>query len=106
MRKARIYYDDQLCGILEETEYGYRFRYTDEGHTDIQRLPVSLTLPKTQQEYHSTILLPFFDVLIPEGYLLEKVFLHCNAPTIDRFGLLLRSGKDAIGAITIEEDNE
>ena len=32
---------------------------------------ISLTLPLTDKPYHDTVLFPFFDGLIPEGWLLN-----------------------------------
>ncbi|MFH2114447.1 MAG: HipA N-terminal domain-containing protein [Spirochaetota bacterium] len=43
MRKLRVYYQDRVAGLLEETDEGCRFTYAadwvDEGQS-----PVSLTL--------------------------------------------------------------
>lgn len=106
MRKANVYFDRKLCGILEETDTGYRFRYTSAWYSDPSLPPVSLTMPKDKQVYDSPIFFPFFDGLIPEGYLLEKVVDKWSIPYKDRFGLLLKSGMDTIGAVSVEEAEE
>ena len=70
MRKANVYYDQKLCGILEESDDGYRFSYTSAWFKNPSLPPISLTMPKEKQVYESTTFFPFFDGLIPEGYLL------------------------------------
>lgn len=71
MRKAEIYFKDHIAGILTETESGYEFRYNKEFLDNKVSEPVSLTLPLSEKPYQSKILFPFFDGLIPEGWLLD-----------------------------------
>lgn len=66
-REAKIYFQDQLAGILAEGDDGYTFIYEKAYVETINPKVVSLTLPLTEQPYHSKILFPFFDGLIPEG---------------------------------------
>lgn len=63
----------------------------------------SLTLPLREAPYESNILFPFFDGLIPEGWLLHIVSKNWKLDQNDRFGLLLVACKDCIGAVRIEE---
>ncbi len=95
MRKAKVYHDSRFCGLLEESDNGYRFTYSDEWFQDIG-----------QKVYESPKFFSFFDGLIPEGYLFQEVIRHWNIPTHDRFGILLKSGADCIGAVTLEEVEE
>jgi serine/threonine-protein kinase HipA len=50
-------------------------------------------------------MLPFFDGLIPEGWLLEIAEKNWKLNPRDRMGLLLACCRDCIGAVSIEEDN-
>ena len=43
------------------------FKYKDDYFRDATKPAVSLTLPKTRQEYHSTYLFPFFFNMLSEG---------------------------------------
>ena len=79
---------------------------SDEWYQDITKPAISLTLPKSQKVYESPKFFSFFDGLIPEGYLFQEVIRHWNIPTHDRFGILLKSGADCIGAVTLEEVEE
>lgn len=102
-RKAYIYVRDSFAGILEETDEGYLFRYETEYLSLGKAAPVSLTLPLTDAPYTSKNLFPFFDGLIPEGWLLDIVSHNWKIDRNDRFGLLLVSCKDAIGAVSVQE---
>jgi serine/threonine-protein kinase HipA len=47
-------------------------------------------------------MIPFFDGLIPEGWLLDITVKNWKLDTRDRMGLLLTACKDCIGAVSIE----
>lgn len=102
-RKAFVYVRDCYAGLLEEMDDGYRFQY-DAEYLQGDPLPVSLTLPLTDKPYTSKTLFPFFDGLIPEGWLLEVVTHNWKIDRRDRFGLLLIACKDAIGNVSIQEE--
>lgn len=102
-RKANVYFNNIYCGILKESDVGYVFKYDDEYFYDEHTSSISLTMPKNKQVYESSILFPFFDGLIPEGYLFELVIKHFNIDYKDRFGALLKSCEDCIGAISLKE---
>ena len=70
-RTGQIY--AYAAGILKETDEGYSFKYDGEYAADNANAPVSLTLPLREEEYTSKWLFPFFDGLIPEGWLLNIV---------------------------------
>ncbi|HEX6982362.1 MAG TPA: HipA N-terminal domain-containing protein [Balneolaceae bacterium] len=105
-RTAHIFVDEQRAGILEETEEGYRFQYRDEYLNKRDTEPVSLTLPKRKEAYESNILFPFFDGLIPEGWLLNVVEQTWKVNARDRMGLLLVSCRDTIGNVSIRDPEE
>lgn len=101
-RKAKVLVDNVLAGYLEETDEGYTFCYLID-YLNSNLPPVSLTLPKREEAYISKTLFPFFDGLIPEGWLLDIVMNNWKLDASDRFGLLLVSCKDPIGNVIIEE---
>ncbi len=102
-RKADIYVDKTKAGILEETETGYRFQYDPAYYSVENAEPVSLTLPLRETPYESQVLFPFFDGLIPEGWLLDIVTETWKVNPRDRMGLLLVSCRDTIGNISVRE---
>ena len=101
MRQAEIYRKGMLAGILTEDDGEYRFCY-DEGYLkgeDAQ--PVSLTLPLQTEAYVSPVLFPFFDGLIPEGWLLDVALRNTDISMLDRMSLLLLCYKECIGSISV-----
>ena len=101
MSKALIRYKGKLAGILQETDEGYEFRYNREYLADSEASPVSLTLPLAEKPYKSPVLFPFFDGLIPEGWLLDVALRNTDISELDRFSLLLLCCKDCIGAVSV-----
>ena len=109
MSKALIQYKGKAAGILEETDEGYEFQYDREYLADAASKPVSLTLPLSEKPYTSRVLFPFFDGLIPEGWLLDVALRNTDISELDRFALLLLCCKDCIGAVSvipIKEDGD
>lgn len=100
MKQAEVYFKDQLAGILTEDENGYTFAYTakyvEEGGT-----PISLTMPVSVLPCKSDNMFPFFDGLIPEGWLLDIAQDNWKINPRDRMSLLLACCKDCIGAVGI-----
>ena len=103
-RTANIFVGDFLAGKLKETETGYSFQYESDYLAKENSTPVSLTLPLKEEEYQSKILFPFFDGLIPEGWLLNVVSKNWKINQSDRFGILLVACKDPIGNVYIKEE--
>ena len=78
MKQALINLRGIKAGILTEDEDGYTFQYDTEFLQSDVAEAVSLTLPLTEKAYHDKVLFPFFDGLIPEGWLLDIVTeCHC-----------------------------
>ena len=103
MRKAIIKMDTQIAGWLTQDDIGYHFEYAKTYLTQAEAKPVSLTLPLQEAVYTSKVLFPFFDGLIPEGWLLNIAEKNWKLNPRDRMGLLLACCKDCIGAVSIEE---
>ena len=104
MRQANVYINDKKAGVIKENDDGeYIFRY-DSSYLKIKGAsPVSLTLPLQQEAYRSQTMFPFFDGLIPEGWLLDLAVRNWKLKANDRMGLLLASCKDCIGNVSIQE---
>ncbi len=105
-RKAYVYIQNLQAGILAETEDGYEFSYLPGYLASEKPVAVSITLPLTDGCYRSTVLFPFFDGLIPEGWLLGVVNRNWKIDVNDRFGLLLAVCKDCIGDVCIKGEDE
>ena len=101
MRKAEVHLHGQLAGHLTQDEQGYTFAYTPAYLLTPLAEPVSLTLPLRPAPYVERVLHPFFDGLIPEGWLLEVAEQNWKLNARDRMGLLLACCRDCIGAVSI-----
>lgn len=101
IKRGKVYFREIFAGIIEEREEGYFFAYDSAYLHSKESLPVSLTLPLTDKTYKSDILFPFFDGLIPEGWLLNLASHNWKVDQSDRMSLLLLCCRDCIGAVSI-----
>lgn len=101
MRKAEIRCNNDLAGWLTQDEDGFHFLYDQSYLTSENPIAVSLTLPLRSEKYDSLILFPFFDGLIPEGWLLNIAETNWKLDPRDRMGLLMACCKDCIGAVSV-----
>jgi len=100
-RKAIIFYGEIEAGLLEETETGFRFTYSEEFLNSPS--PVSITLPVRKEPYEDRELFPFFQGLLPEGWYLDIVLMKMKIDRNDLFGILLATCGETIGMISIKE---
>lgn len=101
-RAGIVFVQNMRAGLITETDAGYEFYYEKEYLEKEGSLAVSLTLPLSREIYKSNTLFPFFDGLIPEGWLLNVVERNWKLDGRDRFGLLLVTCADCIGDVRIE----
>ncbi|MBN3036039.1 MAG: HipA N-terminal domain-containing protein [Bacteroidales bacterium] len=108
MKRAKVFMYNDLAGVLTEDENGYYFQYEKSYLENPEAESISLTLPLTGQPYHSKVLFPFFDGLIPEGWLLDIAQKNWKLDPRDRMSILLKTCNDCIGAVSVQphEDNE
>ena len=93
--------------LIQENAKSYVFRYSDSYFSNDSLPAISLTLPKTQQEYKSEFLFPFFFNMLSEGVNRKLQSRQLKIDEKDYFGLLLETAKyDTIGAITLKADTE
>lgn len=92
---------EQKAGRISETEAGYRFAYDADYLSLPDAEPISLTMPLQPEPYEAKTLFPFFDGLIPEGWLLDVAEKTWKLKTRDRMGLLLACCRDCIGKVSV-----
>ncbi len=104
-RKAKVYYKDELAGILKETERGYVFQYDNDFIK--KNIPISVSLPVQEGPFESEKLFPFFRGLLPEGWYLNIVSATQHVDSKDFFGVLLSTTSvDTVGAVTVRKDDQ
>ncbi len=106
MRQGRVYYKEKFAGVITENENGFNFKYDEEYLEWENAQPISLTMPLISDDYKSNVMFPFFDGLIPEGWLLNIAEKNWKLDKRDRMGLLLAFCRDCIGAVSILPDEE
>jgi serine/threonine-protein kinase HipA len=101
-----VFFGEMRAGRIVEDDQGYRFTYDERYLKDQASKPVSLTLPLREEDYLSRTMLPFFDGLIPEGWLLDVAQKNWKLDPRDRMGLLLACCKDCIGAVSVRREED
>lgn len=103
MRQAKILYDTIFCGILTETDDGeFTFKYDGNYVNQYLNQFITFTMPVRNKEYRDKRLFPFFEGLIPEGWLLDIASKNWKINTNDRMGLLLACCQNCIGAVSVQ----
>ena len=111
MRKGKVYYKDHLAGIIMESNEGeFVFQYDDQYVKEHPSEFITFTMPVKDKPYTDKQLFPFFEGLIPEGWLLEIASKNWKINRNDSMGLLLACCKNCIGAVSVlpilEENGE
>ena len=96
MKQAVVYWKTFKAGILTESK---------DYLTMPEAQSISLSMPLREEPFQSHTFLPFFDGLIPEGWLLDIAQKNWKIDVRDRMALLLACCRDCIGAVSIEPVN-
>jgi serine/threonine-protein kinase HipA len=103
MRSAQIFYNDVLAGILTETDEGhYVFQYDEDYVAKYPHQFITFSMPVVKLPYGDSRLFPFFEGLIPEGWLLDIASKNWRINQNDRMGLLLACCQNCIGAVSVK----
>ena len=102
MKEGLVYKKDLLAGKVWEDEHGYHFQYEKTYLLNPVYGEVSKTLPLREEEYRSENMIPFFDGLIPEGWLLQVAIDNWKLNPLDRMELLLVLCGDNIGDVSVK----
>jgi len=102
MRKGKVYYKDHLAGIILESDDGeFVFQYDDQYVKEHPSEFITFTMPVTDKTYSDKQLFPFFEGLIPEGWLLDIASKNWKINKSDRMGLLLACCQNCVGAVSV-----
>jgi len=107
MRQAIVKYNNLKAGILKELDSGeYEFTYDKQYAQANPGLFLTFQMPVSVNPYKSKRLFPFFDGLIPEGWLLTIAAENWKINKNDRMGLLLACCQNTIGAVSVHPFKE
>lgn len=99
--QAEVLYNGRRAGLLIKKPGSYVFAYDPAYLGEEGAAPISLSLPLQTEPFESKELFPFFDGLLPEGWLQEITIRTLHVDADDRFGLLLAAGRHTIGAVSV-----
>lgn len=109
MRQGKVFYKNDFAGVITETNEGeYIFQYDSNYVMNHPDRFITFTMPVSEKPYKDNRLFPFFDGLIPEGWLLDIASKAWKINRNDRMGLLLACCQNCIGAVSvipIEQEN-
>ena len=103
-RSGKVFMNDRFAGSVREDEEGFWFAYDKDYLQAPDAASISLSLPLQPEPYHERALFPFFDGLIPEGWLLNIAEKTWKLDSRDRMGLLLACCEDCIGAVSVRRE--
>lgn len=107
MRSATILYNDIKAGELTETNDGdYVFQYDADYIVNHPEQFLTFSMPVRTAPYIDNRLFPFFEGLIPEGWLLNIATKNWKINPNDRMGLLLACCQNCIGAVSVHPVKE
>ncbi|HRI71092.1 MAG TPA: HipA N-terminal domain-containing protein, partial [Polyangium sp.] len=102
LRRAIVSLSGQRVGVLHETpSHGSSFVYDPAWLENPRAKAIGPSMPLRSVPYESDGLLPFFENLLPEGWLLDIARKKLGPAGQDVFGLLLATCRDCIGAVEI-----
>ena len=104
-RIGRVSLDGVGVGMLRELDEGREtvFEYDAAWLERPDAVPISLTIPLSAEPVVSRGLHPFFENLLPEGWLLRLSLDKLRIGSDDAFGLLLAVCADCVGAVEIHD---
>ena len=103
MRQGKVYYKELFAGTITETDEGeYVFQYDKQYVKNHPEKFITFTMPVRMEPYIDKRLFPFFEGLIPEGWLLDIASENWKINQNDRMGLLLACCQNCIGAVSVK----
>lgn len=103
MRSGNVFYNEVLAGIITETDEGeFIFEYDELYQLNHSQDFLTFTMKVRKEPYRDNRLFPFFEGLIPEGWLLAIASKSWKINQNDRMGLLLACCNNCIGAVSVE----
>jgi serine/threonine-protein kinase HipA len=106
VRTGLVRLDGTPVGRIEEKGTEFRFTYDSGWLSRRDAVPISLTLPLRPEPFVSHGLHPFFENLLPEGWLLEIATTKLKISKDDGFGLLVATCSDCVGAVEVLPESE
>lgn len=106
MRHGIVKYNKIKADFLTEEDNGeYLIEYDKKYIEAYPKQFHTFAMPVSEKPYRSRRLFPFFDGLIPEGWLLNIAAESWRLNKNDRMGLLLACCQNTVGAVSVYNNN-
>ncbi len=102
-RRLWVWSPPQLVGVLDETQDGFCFQYSQQWLDSDEGFAISASLKKDSRVYHREAQI-FFGNLLPEGNPRSALCQKLGISVDNDFELLLRIGHDCAGALVITNE--
>ena len=100
-RQLSVYFDDKLTGTLLQDDTGrLRFHYAPS-YLRPGSVPLSISMPLSDQEYEDNRARPFFSNLLPDGLARQRVAKLLGVSEKNPFALLEIIGGECAGAFSL-----
>lgn len=96
-----VYLNQDLAGVLEESQGKLRFRYQPAWLESERFIPLSVTMGRQPEPFADEFARPFFENLLPEGDIRGAIAKLKQVSERNTFGLLGEIGGDCAGAISL-----
>ena len=98
-----VRYEGRPVATISAESETVEMRYADDWLAAPDRFPVSLTLPLGEETFGAALVLPWLMNLLPEGEPLRAMTRMLGAAQEDVIGLVMETGGDLAGALSIGE---
>ena len=102
MKAGRVFFLNTPVGTIANRDGTSESTYDPDYCAEPNAQAISLTLPVRPEPYRSRTLHPFFDGLIPEGWLLDVASHNWKIDPRNRLELLLTLCGNCIGAVSVQ----
>ena len=100
-----VHYEDRQIATIAADAGEVRLIYQPDWLGDADRFPISLTMPLGEARYEQDLVLPWLMNLLPEGEPLRAMTRALGASPEDVLGLIMETGGDLAGALSIGPSN-
>ena len=101
--RLSVVYETQVVATLQRDEDGtLELTYSDLARDVAEgRVLLSASLPVRREPYRGAVLMPFFEGLLPEELVRQRLAARLRIEAGDVFGFLREIGRDCAGAFSI-----
>ncbi|CAL4869191.1 Serine/threonine-protein kinase toxin HipA (plasmid) [Asticcacaulis sp. MM231] len=96
-----LFNEQTQVGSIKRADDGPQIRYTNAWRASTKAFPISLSMPLSAEDWDTNVSVPWLMNLLPEGEPLRAMTQALGVAREDILGLILETGRDLAGALTI-----